>query len=153
MITPNRLFIYIPASSMFQGGCAVSARVVELVKRKTKKTTHSCQNFFPKTFCACDSGMHLLRRLAWGGTWEGDARVKDRMLQPQGSLIVCALWKMSNTREKGTGQTCKGGLLHLCQTAVGLKQGMLRAKIIPVFSWGGGGRDHCFACTHRRGGH
>lgn len=53
---------------MFQDGCAVSAGVVELVKKKNKKKPHSCQNFFPKTFCACDSGMRLLWRLAWGGT-------------------------------------------------------------------------------------
>lgn len=61
------------------------------------------------------------------------------MLQPQGSLIVCAHGEMSNTHEKGMRQTCKGGLLHPCQTAAGLKQRMLCAQLIPVLSRGGGG--------------
>lgn len=60
------------------------------------------------------------------------------MLQPQGSLIVCARGEMSNIHEKGMRQTCKGGLLHPCQTAAGLKQRMLCAKLIPVLSGGRG---------------
>lgn len=60
------------------------------------------------------------------------------MLQPQGSLIVCARGEMSNTHEKRMRQTCKGGLLHPCQTAAGLKQRMSCAKLIPLLSGGGG---------------
>lgn len=61
------------------------------------------------------------------------------MLQPQGSLIVCAHSEMSNTHEKGMRQTCKGGPLHPCQTAAGLMQRLSCAKLIPVLSRGGGG--------------
>lgn len=119
-------------------------------QRKRKKKPTAVKTFFQR------HSAHVTVRCICCGGLPGEEHEKVMLRSKTGCrnrrgvllLVHAAKCRMHARREPR--QTCKGGLLHLCQTAAGLKQGMLCAKLIPVLSWGGGAGS--LFCMHKQAG-